>query len=152
MYWNVASEEGSEVFTPKSCKDPVSIIVRDRRTGMPVRLSTCIIPDALRPDNWYENACWQYSRALTREEVGKFLQDQKSEIPYVLARKLAQYIYDYAANIAVAAWIFSDDRDKYYEYMLPCLQKLRQLKPKAKTKQDVLDMLHVAMEYAVDPF
>ena len=97
-------------------KSPGGLIVRDRRTGQPVEVPLSAIPKELWPDNWYENAYWTYSRALCREEIGKFFEDEK-EIPEALAEKLAQYIYDYAANIAVAAWLFSESRDDYLEYM-----------------------------------
>lgn len=130
----------------------MSLIVRDRRTGQPVAIPISTIPKELWPDNWYENAYWQYSKALVREEVAKFFEQSKKEIPEQLAEKLAQYIYDYAANIAVAGWLFNPNRDEYLEHMRPCLLKLSALKNKARTKKDVMDMIHTAMGYAVDPF
>lgn len=131
---------------------PRGLILRDRRTGQPVEVSISMIPKELWPETWYDNAYWMYSRALTREEIGDFFKDVKAEISEDLAQKLAKYIYDYAANCAVAAWLFSDDRESYLEYMRPCLQKLAALKAKARTKHDVMEMVHVALDYAVDPF
>jgi hypothetical protein len=118
-----------------------------------VEIPISAIPKELWPDNWYENAYWQYSKAVTREEIGKFFEDREEEISEDLAVKLAQYIYDYAANIAVAGWLFNaGDRDEYLEFMRPCLQQLSAMKNKARTRRDVMDMVHIAVEYAVDPF
>lgn len=133
-------------------KHPKGLTVRDRRTGQPVTIPLAQIPKELWPDTWYDNVYWRYSRALTREEVGKFFGESIQWICEGLAQKLAQYIYDFAANTTVAVWIFNPDRENYLEYMRPCLQKLRALKNKARTREDVMDMIHVAMDYAVDPF
>lgn len=130
----------------------MSLIVRDRETGKPVAVPISSIPEEIRPDNWYENPQWQYSRALLSEEVAEFFKDSKAEIHEQSARRLAQYIYDYAANIAVAGWLFGDNKQEYLEFMRPCLQQLRTLKEKAQTKRDILDMIHISMDYAVDPF
>jgi hypothetical protein len=133
-------------------KSPSGLIVRDRRTGQPITIPLSTIPKELWPDNWYENAYWMYSRALCREEVAKFFEHSQKEIPEALAEKLAQYIYDYVANIAVAGWLFAENRDEYLEFMRPCLQKLSAKKNKSRTRKDVMDMVHIALEYAVDPF
>jgi hypothetical protein len=136
----------------KSSENPAGLIVRDRRTGQLVAVPICEIPKALWPETWYANVDWQYSRAVTREEVGRFFTDPKTEISEDLARKLAKYIYDYAANVSVAGWLFSEDPDAYLEYMKPCLEKLAALKAKCRTRSGVMDMVHVAIDYAVDPF
>jgi hypothetical protein len=133
-------------------ESPRGLIVRDRRTGQPVEVPLSAIPKELWPDTWYENAHWQYSKAITREEIGKFFEGRGKEISEELAIKLAQYIYDYAANIAVAAWLFNPDKEEYLEFMRPYITKLAAIKNKARTKKDVLDMLHVALECAADPF
>jgi hypothetical protein len=59
-----------------------------------VEIPISAIPKELWPDNWYENAYWQYSKAVTREEIGKFFEDREEEISEDLAVKLAQYIAD----------------------------------------------------------
>ena len=68
------------------------------------------------------------------------------------AYKLGKYILLFAKNLACMSWLFSDDRQGYFEYMLPCIHKLSQILPRVKSREEVWEMLNVCFEYGLDPF
>jgi len=123
--------------------------VRDR-AGNPVYIPISSIPEAIQPDNWFENPDWRYRpdrgdleplvRALFKDEP----LNQKS------IAKLAQYIVDYAASIAVGTYILSGGGG--VEYNAEVLKRLRELRGRATSRENVREMIVVGMDYALDFF
>jgi len=136
----------------KSSKGPSYVVMRNRRTGLPVRIPVGAIPKIFWPETWYENPYWMYSGALSREDIAEFFEDPKREIHADFAHKLATYILNFVQNMAAISWLMTPDKKGYLDYMRPCIEKLSALKAKAKCRKDVMDMVHVCLEYAMDPF
>lgn len=126
------------------------LIVRDRATGRAITIPTNSIPGEISPDNWFENPCWQYRP------------DREDLEPLILAylskdflgprgiQQLAQYIVDYACHIACIGYIFAPEK-LAYRLNVDCIRKLRALRAKAKTLEDLREMIRVGMDYALDP-
>jgi len=138
-------------FKVKSSKAPAYVIMRDT-SGRLIRIPVGIIPKIFWPDTWYENPYWQYSGALTRADIHEFFSESEKEIRVDFAHKLATYILDYVRNICAVVWLMNPNRDAYLEQMTPCIMKLSELKAKAKCRKDVMEMIQVCLEYAIDPF
>lgn len=136
----------------RSSKAPSYVIMRDRGTGKPVRIPIGVIPKIFWPETWYENPYWRYSGALSRDEVFEFFSESQEEIRPDFAHKLATYILDYVRNMAAAVWLMNPYRDQYQESMTPAIEKLSALKAKVKCRKDIMDMVHVCLDYALDPF
>jgi len=136
----------------RSSKGPAYVIMRNRTTGQPVRIPVGAIPKIFWPETWYENCYWAYSGALSREDIAEFFEESTREIRPDFAHKLATYILDFVQNTAAVAWLLNPDKDGYLEYMRPCIEKLSDLKGKAKSRADVMAMIHVCLDYAIDPF
>lgn len=128
-----------------------TIVVRDRRTGRPVQIPVSFIPEAIRPDNWFENPYWRYRP--DGEDLEPLIQALFADAPLELEqiKKLAQYILDYACHIATAAYIFGGGRESV-EYNSEAVARLRALARMATTKEHIREMIRVGMEYALDPF
>ena len=126
------------------------LIVRDRRTGRPVTIPTSMIPEEIRPDNWFENPDWRYrsDRNILEPLICGYLEKNKLA-PYEV-RFVAQYLVDYACHIAVAAYIFGGG-DETLEFNVECINRLRALAKSASTREDIGVMIRVGMEYALDP-
>jgi len=135
----------------KRSKGPAYVVMRDA-SGALVRIPVGVIPKIFWPETWYEDPYWMYSGALSREDVAEFFEDPKREIHADFAHKLATYILDYVRNTCAVVWLLNPDRDAYLERMNPCVMKLSELKAKAKCRKDVMDMIHVCLEFAMDPF
>lgn len=138
----------------KSSKSPKALTMRDRKTGQPVSIPVDLIPKELWPETWYENVYWRYSGALEAADVMLFMA-ATGPITDELAQKLATYIYDFTANTAVTVWLMlaaTGTREHYLNDMRECLAKLAALKAQARTREVVMDMVHVCLDYAVDPF
>lgn len=126
------------------------IVVRDRVTGIPVLIPLSTIPVEIRPDNWFENPDWRFrgDRRVLEPLLLRYL--EKDELEEYEVRFVAQYIVDYACHIAVAGYIFSPDKSGY-EFNVEFIRMLRALRDKARTREDISEMVDVAMEYALDP-
>jgi len=133
-------------------ESPGGLWVRDSTTGRPVLVPLSEIPKELWPEKWYENPQWQYSGALQKEEVMALASLDKYEISPELAQKLAQYILDYAKHIVIMGWLFLPEKEAYLESMKETITKLSALRNKASNRKDVMAMVHVAQEVALDPF
>ena len=125
-----------------------TIIVRDRSTGKPVHVAVSTVPEPIRPDNWYENAYWMYRPDC--EEFKPIIQKLLGEdqITKKDVKKLAQYIVDYAAHIAVAVWLFSGGQ--YLDYYSDLVKRLRQMRDKATKRKHVMRMLQLGLEQGLD--
>jgi len=135
---------------PRSTRFPTHVYVRDRETGEPVAIPTSVFPLEFIPEVWFENPYWRYNGYLSKAEVMKFL--EKKPLTPDEAHKLAKYILLFAQNLACMTWLFCDDREGYFKYMLPCIHKLHQILPKVKSRDEVWEMLNVCFEHALDPF
>ena len=136
----------------KSSKAPGYVIMRDARTGRPVRIPVGAIPKIFWPETWYENPYWMFSGALNREDIAEFFTEAAQEIRAEFAHKLATYILDFVRNLAAAAWLINPERDRYLEDMRPIIEKLAALKARATCRKDIMDMIHVCLDCALDPF
>jgi hypothetical protein len=145
-------ESESMSFRVKRSKGPAYVVMRDVRTGQPVRIPVGAIPKVFWPETWYENPYWLYSGALSRADVAEFFSDSKQEIRADFAHRLATYILDYVQNTAAVVWLMNPDKEGYLETMKPCIEKLSELKAKAKNRADIMEMIHVCLDYAMDPF
>ena len=126
------------------------LIVRDRRTGKPVTIATSSIPRSIRPDTWYENAYWMYhdSRLVLEPLIRRYLENEEFESHEV--QYLAQYFLDYACHIAVMSYLFGGGEETV-QHNAEVIAKLRDLKKGARTRRDLVMMIHVARDYALDP-
>jgi len=130
--------------------NPKYLIMRNRRTGLPVHVRTDSIPVEIRPDKWFENPDWRYRtdrgdleplvRALFSEELLS-----KEQI-----KELAQYIVDYAGNLAAAVYLFGGK--EALDFNAECMRRLREIRDLASTKDDVREMISVGIDYALDFF
>ena len=125
-----------------------TIIVRDRSTGKPVHIAVSSVPESIRPDNWYENAYWMHRPDC--EEFKPIIQKLLGEdqITRKEVNKLAQYIVDYAAHIAVAVWLFSGGQ--YLDYYSDLVRRLRRMRDKATKRKHVMRMLQLGLEQGID--
>lgn len=132
----------------------MSLIVRDCQTGRPVSIPIHMIPARIQPDSWFEKAYWMHRH--DRGDLEPLIQGLFGDYPLSREdiRRLAQYVVDYAGHIAVMAWMFSppDEREETLEYNGEAMDRLRILRNKAETKEDVREMISVGMDYALDPF
>ena len=125
-----------------------TIIVRDRATGMPVHVPVSSVPEAIRPDNWFENAYWMHrpDSADLKPIIQKLLgEDALSRDE---AARLAQYIVDYAAHIAVTVWLFSGGQS--VDYYVGLVRRLRQMRGTATKRKHVMRMLQLGLENSLD--
>jgi len=125
-----------------------SIIVRDRATGRPVHVPVSSVPEAIRPDNWYDNAYWMHrpDGAELKPIVEKLLgEDPLSRDE---AARLAQYMVDYAAHIAVTVWLFSGGQS--VDYYGELIRRLRQMRDTATKRKHVMRMLQLGLEQGLD--
>lgn len=136
----------------RSSKAPGYVIMRDARTRRRVRIPVGAIPKLFWPETWYENPYWMYSGALNREDIAEFFSETAQEIRADFAHKLATYILDFAQNLAAAVWLISVHKQEYVEEMRPVIEKLAALKARATCRKDVMDMIHVCLDCALDPF
>lgn len=125
-----------------------TIIVRDRATGRPVHVPVSSVPEAIRPDNWFENAYWMYRP--DSDELKPIIQKLLGED--ALSRdetaRLAQYIVDYAAHIAVTVWLFSGGQS--VDYYVELMRRLRQMRGTATKRKHVMRMLQLGLENSLD--
>jgi len=125
-----------------------TILVRDRVTGRPVHVPVSSVPEAIRPDNWFENAYWMHrpDSAELKPIIQKLLGEDALSRDEIA--RLAQYIVDYAAHIAVTVWLFSGagDVDYYGELM----RRLRQMRGTATKRKHVMRMLQLGLENSLD--
>ena len=138
-------------FRVKRSQGPAYVVMRDK-TGRPIRIPVGAIPKIFWPETWYENPYWMYSGALNRADIAEFFKEQHQEIRCDFAHKLATYILDYVQNMAAIVWLMNPDKDGYLERMRPCVEKLSALKARAKSRKDIMDMIHMCLEYTMDPF
>ena len=122
-------------------------IVRDR-AGNPVQIPASSIPEAIRPDNWYETPDWRHrpDRAAFEPIVQKLLTEQPMTRDEVA--RLAQYVVDYAAHIAVAVYLFSGRRHVVYYGGL--LRRLRLMRDTATRRRHVMRMLQLGLDHGLD--
>ena len=136
----------------RSSKAPSYVVMRDAKTGGLVRIPIGAIPKIFWPETWYENPYWKFSGALTAVDLAEFFDRPDVEIRADFAHKLATYILDFARNLAAMAWLMNPDKQGYLEDMTPCIEKLSALKARATCRKDVQDMIHVCLDYTIDPF
>jgi len=125
------------------------VYVRDRETGEIVAVPTSVFPLEFIPEVWFENPYWQWSGYLSKAEVMKFL--ERRPLTPDEAYKLGRYILLFVQNLACMNWLFSEDREGYFEYMLPCIRKLHQILGRVKSGDEVWEMLKVCFDYGLDP-
>ena len=127
---------------------PLFIIVRDSE-GNPVQIPVEVIPKEIRPDNWYDNFYWLHrpDKEKLIPIISKYL--SKAPLTEEEIKVLAQYIFDYASSTAVVAYLFGGVMT--LNFNKECVSKLRILKAKAKTRDDIDKMIKVSMDYAIDP-
>jgi hypothetical protein len=123
------------------------IIVRDR-AGKPVQIPVYSIPEEIRPDNWYENPDWRHrpDRAAFEPIVQKLLSEQPMTRDEV--KRLAQYVVDYAAHIAVAVYLFSGRQ--HIDYYGGLIRRLRQMRDTATRRKHVMRMLQLGLDQGLD--
>ncbi len=123
------------------------IIVRDR-AGNPVQIPVSSIPEEIRPDNWYENPDWRHrpDRAAFEPIVQKLLTEQPMTRDEVA--RLAQYVVDYVAHIAVAVYLFSGNQ--HIDYYGGLLRRLRQMRDTATRRRHVMRMLQLGLDQGLD--
>ena len=139
-------------FRVKRSKGPAYVIMRDVNTGQPVRIPVGAIPKIFWPATWYENPYWMHSGVLSKADINEFFQDTEREIRVDFAHKLASYILDYVQNMAAIVWLMNPEKERYLRNMRPCVEKLSELKARAKCRKDIEDMISVCLDYAMDPF
>jgi len=125
-----------------------SIIVRDRATGKPVHVPVSSVPESIRPDNWFENPDWRHRP--DGDELKPIIQKLLGEdaLSRDEAAKLAQYVVDYAAHIAVTVWLFSGG--KSIDYYGDLVRRLRQMRDTATKRKHVMRMLQLGLEHSLD--
>ena len=125
-----------------------TIIVRDRTTGKPVHVPVSSVPEAIRPDNWFENAYWMHRPDSA--ELKPIIQKLLGEDPLSRdeAARLAQYVVDYAAHIAVTVWLFSGGQG--VDYYVELMRRLRQMRGTATKRKHVMRMLQLGLEQGLD--
>ena len=125
-----------------------TIIVRDRATGKPVHVPVSSVPESIRPDNWFENAYWMHrpDSADLKPIIQKLLDNKPLKKEEV--EKLAQYIVDYAAHIAVTVWLFSGGQS--VDYYVELMRRLRQMRGTATKRKHVMRMLQLGLENSLD--
>lgn len=125
-----------------------TIIVRDRATGKPVHVPVSSVPETIRPDNWFENAYWMHRPDST--ELKPIIQKLLDETPLTRedVEKLAQYVVDYAAHIAVTVWLFSGGQG--VDYYGDLVRRLRQMRNTATKKKHIMRMLQLGLEHSLD--
>lgn len=133
-------------------KNPSYVVMRDRQTDQPVRIPVGMIPKIFCPETWYENPYWKYSGSLRDVDLAEFFSEPDVEIRDDFAHKLATYILDYVQNMAAVVWLMNPSKERYVEHMRPCIQKLSEVKNRARCRKDIMDMIHVCLDYALDPF
>jgi len=125
-----------------------TIIVRDRTTGKPVHIPVSSVPEAIRPDNWFENAYWMHRPDV--DDLKPIIQKLLGEDP--LSReevtRLAQYVVDYAAHIAVTVWLFSGGQG--VDYYSELMRRLRQMRGTATKRKHVMRMLQLGLDNGLD--
>ena len=124
-----------------------TIIVRDR-AGNPVQIPVSSIPEEIRPDNWYMNPDWRHrpDRAAFEPIVQKLLTEQPMTRDEVA--RLAQYVVDYAAHIAVAVYLFSGG--EHIGYYGGLVRRLRQMRDGATRRRHVMRMLQLGLDHGLD--
>jgi len=125
-----------------------TIIVRDRTTGKPVHVPVSSVPESIRPDNWFENAYWMHRP--DGDELKPIIQKLLGEDPLSRdeAARLAQYVVDYAAHIAVTVWLFSGGQS--VDYYGELMRRLRQMRGTATKRKHVMRMLQLGLENSLD--
>ena len=125
------------------------LIVRNR-AGNPIYIPISSIPEAIRPDNWFENPDWRYrpDRGDLEPLVKALFKDEPLDQEAIA--KLAQYIVDYAASIAVGTYIFSGGGG--VEYNAEIIRRLKELRDGATSRENITEMIDVGMDYALDFF
>jgi len=125
-----------------------NIVVRERVTGRPVHVPVSSVPEAIRPDNWFENAYWMHrpDSAELKPIVEKLLGEDALSRDEVT--RLAQYIVDYAAHIAVTVWLFSGGGN--VDYYSELVRRLRQMRDTATERRHVMRMLQLGLEQGLD--
>jgi len=125
-----------------------TIVVRDRVTGNPVHVPVSSVPMAIRPDNWFENPDWMHrpDSAELKPIVEKLLGEDALSREEVA--RLAQYIVDYAAHIAVTVWLFSGGQN--VDYYRELIRRLRQMRGTATRRRHVMRMLQLGLEQGLD--
>jgi len=125
-----------------------TIVVRDRATGRPVHVPVSRVPEAIRPDSWFENPDWRHrpDSAEFRPIIQKLLDDKPLTRDEV--SRLAQYVVDYAAHIAVTVWLFSGGGS--VDYYAGLVGRLRRMRDRATSRRHVMGMLQLGLEQGLD--
>jgi len=125
-----------------------TIIVRERATGRPVHVPISSVPESIRPDNWYDNAYWMHRP--DSGELKPIVEKLLGEDPLSRdeAARLAQYMVDYAAHIAVTVWLFSGGQS--VDYYVELMRRLRQMRDTATKRRHVMRMLQLGLEQGLD--
>jgi len=123
------------------------IIVRDR-AGNPAEIPVSSIPEEIRPDTWYMNPDWRHrpDRAAFEPIVQKLLSEQPMTREEVA--RMAQYVVDYAAHIAVAVYLFSGSQ--HIDYYGSLIRRLRQMRDTATRRRHVMRMLQLGLDQGLD--
>ena len=124
-----------------------TIIVKDQ-AGNPVQIPVSSIPEEIRPDNWFENPDWRHrpDRAAFEPIIQKLLTEQPMTRDEV--KRLAQYVVDCAAHIAVAVYLFSGNH--YIDYYGGLLRRLRMMRDTATRRRHVMRMLQLGLDHGLD--
>jgi len=119
------------------------------------------IPAWLKPTRLHENPYYIFSGALTRDEVHQYLDKTlyTGEIDPVLAGKVATYCVDFAKHCVLANILCGGpeprgavlDAKRYEAEMRPLIEKVDRMAARAKTKQNVSDIINELMRVALDP-
>ena len=125
----------------------MTIIVRDR-AGNPVQIHVSSIPEEIRPDSWYENPDWRHrpDRAAFEPVIQKLLTEQPMTREEVT--RMAQYVVDYAAHIAVAVYLFSGTQ--HTDYYGGLIRRLRQMRDTATRRKHVMKMMQLCLDNSLD--
>jgi len=125
------------------------LIVRDLTTGRPIAIPTSIIPEEIRPSEWFENPYWMYrpDRGILEPLMKAYLKHEDL-LPHDV-KFLARYMVDYACHIAVMGYLFAGGPETL-PFNLECIRKLREIESRAKTRADLNEMINVGMDYELD--
>ena len=131
-----------------TAEDTRAIVVRDRATWRPVHVPVSSVPEAIRPDNWFENPYWMHRPDCDKLKpiVQKLLDDKRLTRDDVA--RLAQYVVDYAAHIAVTVWLFSGGGS--VDYYAGLVGRLRRMRDTATKRKHVMRMLQLGLEHSLD--
>lgn len=129
---------------------PGSLIMRGE-DGRPVDIPISSIPEDIKPDNFYQNSYWMHrpDGEELKELVMGYL--NKRDLTHAEVQALAQYIYDYNGNIAVASYLLSGRDKGILEFQVEVMGKLREVLKMASERKHINEMINIGRDYGNDP-